>query len=180
MRLFMHLVSDDPSFTWSGSLFIVGLFGVFGLVQGVVGAARRLGLRRRRLTCWRLFGVFGMALVLMGAGSLMAPTVVAGSLARHRADWPRLARAAGAIVAVLNVAAVTVMVLDEAGLGLRTTVGLVLMSALYTVVVRAVGPTVRPQGDGWRLPKRRLLAIGVAVLAALATLWGVAVVGIGG
>jgi MFS family permease len=180
MRLFMRLVTDDPDFTWSGTLFIVALFGVFGVIQGLVGAARRLGLRRRWLTCWRLFGGFGMAVIMMGAGALMAPTVVAGSLARHRSDWPRLARTAGAIAAGLNVVAVAAMALGDTGVGLRTVSGLLLMTALYAVVVQAVAPTMRPQHDGWRLPARRMLAIGVALLACAGTLWGVAAVGIGG
>jgi hypothetical protein len=45
-RAWMRLISDDPQFTWNGTIFIVGGFTVFGFTQSVVAVGRRRPRRR--------------------------------------------------------------------------------------------------------------------------------------
>ena len=52
----VRFISEDPEFSWSGTLFIVGGFAVFGLAQSVVAVARRRLARRRMLTVFRAIG----------------------------------------------------------------------------------------------------------------------------
>ena len=46
-RAWMRLITEEPEFTWSGTLFIVGLFAVVATVQGCA-----LAVRRRRWPRW--------------------------------------------------------------------------------------------------------------------------------
>ena len=55
-RAWMRLISDTPEFTWSGTIFIVAGFTVFGLVQSTVAIGRRRIERRWVLTCVRAVG----------------------------------------------------------------------------------------------------------------------------
>lgn len=90
-RIFMRLISTNPGFSWSGTLFIVGLAGVLGTGLGLVSAARANGRRR----WWLLAAVPGL-LLMAGPGMLFLPAFAAGGLAfsgRHRAL--RLLGAAG-------------------------------------------------------------------------------------
>jgi len=70
-RLFMRLLSDDPHFSWAGTLGILGVATVSGACVGLVSAARTSG----RSGWWRLAAL--PALVLFaGPGSLLAPATV--------------------------------------------------------------------------------------------------------
>jgi hypothetical protein len=75
VRVFMRLVSDDPSFSWAGTLFILGLSGVMGLGLGVVAAAKASGARR----WWRLALLPGL-LLLAGQGMPFIPAFALGGL----------------------------------------------------------------------------------------------------
>lgn len=70
-RAFMRLLSDDPQFSWSGTLAIVGVSVVAGACVGLVHAARASGRSR----WWRLAAL--PALVLFaGPGMLLAPAAL--------------------------------------------------------------------------------------------------------
>lgn len=82
-RVWMRLVSTDPAFTWSGTLFIVAVGAFAGLGMGIVLA---LGGRLRGI------GVATMLPIGLGPGMLMLPTVALGGLAlRCRRTRQRLA-----------------------------------------------------------------------------------------
>ena len=70
-RGFMRLLSDDPQFSWSGTLAIVGLAAVTGACVGLVHGARVTGRSR----WWRLAAVPGL-LLFLGPGSLLVPGAV--------------------------------------------------------------------------------------------------------
>jgi hypothetical protein len=85
VRGWMRLIAEDPEFTWSGTIFIVGAATVAGLGMGFAFAARR-----NRWRYGKVASVLGGMLILplaMGAGSIMLATVVPGGLALGR---PRL------------------------------------------------------------------------------------------
>jgi hypothetical protein len=82
MRAWMRLISTDPEFSWSGTLFILAAATVAGAVLGLARLRRRSGGQG----WWRLSV---LALVGLGAGgAVMWPTVVAWGLALgRRGPW---------------------------------------------------------------------------------------------
>lgn len=164
-RAWMRLISDDPEFTWSGTIFIVSGFTFFGLTQSVAAAARRRSGRRWVVTITRLLGTLGMLPLFVAAGGMMMPTVVGAGLARARKDWPRPLRAVLVLVAAGPVGFVLFDLIDKFGYSLRTLVGFVLLVALYSVIVFATGATMRPLADGWRLSTRAKVLVTVGSCA---------------
>ena len=84
-RVFMRLVSTEPSFSWAGTLGIVGLGVVFFGLVGLVAAARAQGRSR----WWRLAALPGL-IMFAGQGLVFLPgaLLVAAGLAA-RATWQR-------------------------------------------------------------------------------------------
>ncbi|MBK5333850.1 MAG: hypothetical protein JJD93_17875 [Ilumatobacteraceae bacterium] len=164
-RAWMRLISDDPQFTWNGTIFIVGGFTVFGFTQSVVAVARRRPRRRWTLTIVRVFGTIGMLPLFVGAGALMLPTVVAGGLAKARIGWNNIARWIGLAVATLPVVIVGSQLVGKFGWSLHAAAGFAGMVALYSTIVSATRFTFTAQADGWRL--RRWVTITLFVLLGL-------------
>jgi hypothetical protein len=167
-RSWMRLISTEPEFTWAGSLFITIAFAVFGLGQAISWTARRRSWRRPGVTAARVVGtVFGLA-IFGGAGSLMLPTVLFGALAAWRTDWARLGRVLAAIVALPAAVFVVASLVGELGWGVRCLAGVAGFAAIYGVVIVALGPTVAPYADGWRMTRRvRLVVIVAGVIGGL-------------
>ena len=166
-RLWMRWISDDPEFSWGGTIFIVTAFALLGMTQGIAAAARLGGRRRAVVTVARAFGVVGMMTIFAGAGAIMLPTVVGGGLAVYRTDWRRWLRVLFAVVALPPVVAVTVGIVDEIGV-VRGVPQVVLFFAIYALVIWAVRATLAPLRDGWRMNRLvRGVLIGIAVLLAL-------------
>ena len=109
-----------------------------------------------------MVGGIGMVPIFGGAGSIMIPTVLGGGLAWFRTDWSRWVRGLLIAVACLPPAFVFGSGLAEDGWSVRLVVGSLLLLPLYGVIVRATGPTLAPQLDGWRLP--RLVRYGLAIV----------------
>jgi hypothetical protein len=87
-RGWMRYVSEDPEFSWSGTLFIIALAGLAGLALGTVE-----GLRRRGARLWRLVLVLPALLMFLSPGMIMLPSAVFGSLALtgRGGRWVRIA-----------------------------------------------------------------------------------------
>lgn len=84
-RVWMRLISTEPSFTWAGTLMLVGMAGIIGLLLGAVQAARaRQGSRWWRLA-YLLVPVF-----FAGAGLPVLPGVVLGGWAWRRGPVGRV------------------------------------------------------------------------------------------
>jgi hypothetical protein len=149
----MRLISDNPEFSWSGTIFILVGFTIFGLAQSVAIATRRRARRRWTLTIARVVGVVGLLPLFVGAGSVMLPTVVAGGLAYARTDWNRVVRFVCLAVAMLPVLFVTKDLVGSFGWSLHTLVGFAGLIAVYGTIVVAARSTFAPQPDGWRLPR---------------------------
>lgn len=82
-RAWMRYVSDDPEFTWAGTLIILGVSVLAGLSLATVELLRRRGAR-----LWRL--VVGVPALVMfaSAGAVMTPTAVLWGLAvSGRGGW---------------------------------------------------------------------------------------------
>jgi len=76
-RVWMRLISDNPEFSWAGTLAIIGLSAVLGTGVGLMHAARRSG----RSGWWTLAVVPGL-LLFMSPGMLLAPCFLLGGLGR--------------------------------------------------------------------------------------------------
>lgn len=171
-RAWMRLISDDPQFTWSGTVFIVGGFTVFGFTQSVVAVVRRRGSRRWTLTIVRVVGIIGLLPLFVGAGALMLPTVVAGGLAKARIEWNNIARWICVAVAAVPVLVVGSGLVGSFGWSLHAVAGFVGMIALYTTIVSATRFTFTAQADGWRM--KRWVTITMFVVLGLLLLQFVA------
>lgn len=94
-RAWMRLVSTSPEFSWSGTVMIVGLSAVLGMLVGVSWRARHATGRRR---WFRLLFVPGLIL-FAGQGLPLAPGfLVAGPLLRRRGLFARL----GTLLAIVG------------------------------------------------------------------------------
>lgn len=175
-RGWMRLVSDDPGFSWSGTIFIVLAFTVAGAGHGVARAVRRAGVRRRWSTTARVAAIVLTLPIFTGAGAMMLPTVLGASAAGARRDWPRAVRAVALALAV-PAPVVIVGQLAADGLTPRRLLGVLLLVATYAVIVRNVRATLVPVDDGWRMSRRvrLLVTVSAAVLLALVVLSSVGV-----
>lgn len=97
-RLWMRFISDDPGFTWGGTLFILGVTGLAGLALGLAEL-----LRRRHADAWRLAAVVPAVLMFAGAGMVMAPTAVLGGMV-VAGRGPRWVRGVATVLAVAPLA----------------------------------------------------------------------------
>ncbi len=74
-RVFMRLVSTEPSFSWAGTIAILGFAGVFWGLVGLVVAARSAGRR----PWWRLAPIPGLIL-FAGPGMVLLPGAVVAAV----------------------------------------------------------------------------------------------------
>lgn len=157
----MRMISTDPEFSWSGTIFIVIGFTIFGLTQGIAVAARRATGRRWVINVGRLFGAIGTLPLFVAAGGIMMPTVVFGGLARHRTDWPRWVRGVFVVVASSSILFVGIQLHDEWAWAWQWWAGMAGLLAVYGCVIEFERGTMPPHADGWRLP--RVVRVGAAV-----------------
>ena len=136
-RVWMRLIAEKPEFTWSGTLFIVLGFAIFGLTQSIVAVARRKPRRRWTLTLIRTIGVVGMLPLFVAAGAQMFPTVVGGGLAQARVGWRRATRGIWLVVAAGPVIFIAHDLVDKFGWSLHAMMGIGVMLAIYATIVAA-------------------------------------------
>lgn len=82
VRAWMRLIAEDPEFTVSGTVFIVGAATIAGLGMAIAASARR-----NRWRFGKAASVLGGILVVplgTGAGSILLATVVVGGVALGR------------------------------------------------------------------------------------------------
>ncbi len=165
-RGWMRLITDDPEFSWTGTIFIVTAFTIVGVGHGIAWAARATTVRRRWSTVARVAGAVLTLPLFTGAGALMLPTVAAGSMARWRNDWVWPARALLAVIAAAAPVAVVVGVVEHE-VTTRRLLGLLLFALTYASIIVSMRSIVAPVDDGWRMPRPARIAIVVADLLAL-------------
>ena len=157
-RAWMRLISDDPEFTWGGTIFIVMAFTIFGFTQSIVAVARRRARRRWTLTVARVIGTVGLLPLFVGAGAVMVPTVVGGGLAVARVEWHRAARGICLVLAAAPVLFVGGGLVSSFGWSLHALAGFVGMLAIYGTVVLATRFTFAAQPGGRRRPRWLVIA----------------------
>ena len=86
-RGWMRYISDEPEFSWAGTLFIVGAFALAGTFLALVDV-----LRRRRARAWRVLLSLPALLLFASPGMLMlAPTLLGGfALCGRGPRWLRV------------------------------------------------------------------------------------------
>jgi hypothetical protein len=94
-RAWMRLVSTEPEFSWFGTLMIVLLSAVFGLLIGLSWQARHATGWRR----WLRFGFVPGLILFAGQGLPLAPGFLVGGPLLRRRSW--LARCL-AVVAIVG------------------------------------------------------------------------------
>jgi hypothetical protein len=167
-RAWMRLISEDPDFTWSGTIFIVGGFTFFGLTQSIVAVARRRTTRWWRLTGVRTIGAVGMLPLFVAAGALMFPTVAGCGLASARSEWPKAIRGLCLVVATGPVLFVGTDLIGSFGWSLHALAGFVTMLAVYATIIWATRFNFAAQHADSPAPPRAKTTISlVAVLFVL-------------
>lgn len=77
-RAWMRLISNEPEFSWSGTLLIITFAAVGGLGMGLVGGARASGRR----SWWRLSALLAVPIVAAPQGIMVfLPAFVLGGIA---------------------------------------------------------------------------------------------------
>ncbi len=175
-RAWMRLIAEDPDFTWSGTIFIVLAFTVFGITQSIAAVARRRTRRRSILTVARVLGGIGFLPLFVGAGAIMMPTVVGGGFALNRPEWRRVVRALCVLAASGPVVLVASQLTGSFGWSLHALAGFVAMLAIYGTIIVATKYSIAALDDGWRLKRR----VKVGILVAFSVVGGYLVVGIVG
>jgi hypothetical protein len=172
LRAWMRLVSDDPEFSWSGTLFIIGAFTVTFALAGLVVGGRRRGWRAL-LVPTRIVAIVVSLSCFVGAGVLMLPTIVFGALATARTDWRQGVRVTLRRLAGLSVLPVVVDLADRGVV--RLAFAVLIYVALVLVEIRVFAEPYRPTVA--QLPGTAKVlagvAAGLAVLGVLAMTVGV-------
>ena len=167
-RAWMRLIAEDPEFSWSGIIFIVVGFSIFGFTQSIAAVARRRTRRRWTLTVARVIGAIGLLPLFVGAGAIMLPTVVGGGLALTRVEWRRFVRVICVVAAAGPVVFVATELVGSFGYSLHTVVGFLAMLALYGTIITATRYTIAAQTDGWQLGRKArtafLVVLGLVVV----------------
>jgi hypothetical protein len=112
--------------------------------------------------------------LFVGAGGIMAPTVIAGGLWTARTDQPRGVRLLCAAIATVPVVAVGKLIVSDFGWSLHGFAGLLGAVVVYGAIVTIAFPTFAPRLDG----RRWHSAVTVIGLAVLGLLSAVAAMGI--
>ncbi len=81
-RIYMRLLAENPSFSWVGTLFILGLAALLGTGLGLVHCAQSTGRRR-----WWLLALFPGVLLFAGQGMPFIPAFVVGGLLFSQRHW---------------------------------------------------------------------------------------------
>lgn len=99
MRAWMRFISTSPEFSWTGTLFILGVSVTCGTVLGLAWHRRSVG----GAGWWRFS--FGTLILLGAGGAVMWPAVALGALAmgRPRPTWLRVLLGAGALATQIPV-----------------------------------------------------------------------------
>jgi hypothetical protein len=140
-RLWMRHISEDPSFTVSGTAFIVAAPTVISLLS--VLAVRSLRWKRSARVPARLLAGLSTLSLGVAAGALMMPTLAAGGVVvAHRRRLPWIATAVIAALGCLPVILV-IQEIPEKRLATALPWYVVLVASFVPVYARIYGPRNR-------------------------------------
>jgi hypothetical protein len=138
----MRFISTDPEFSWGGTSYILLIPTLIGICMGIVRSSPEPKLSR-------VFG-FGSAVLLgMGGGIVLLPTVLLGSVAVAKSNWPWWPRVALGLLSAIPTAAV---LLDDSLNGrLKATIAFVVYLGLCATMIKMVSfslaKQVRPKAE---------------------------------
>lgn len=144
-RVWMRLISNEPEFSWGGTVVVVGVFVLSGLGTGLSSMMSAGGRRSDRIG--RGAGLLLLLPLFGAAGAQMMPTVILGSLSVHRKTWnPWIRVLFGLLALVLPVG----IVVEELGADADSwrVVGLLMFMATYMALVVMTAPIFRRRGAG--------------------------------
>ena len=144
-RVWMRLISNEPEFSWGGTVVVVGVFVLSGLGTGISSMMSAGGRRSDRIG--RGAGLCLLLPLFGAAGAQMMPTVIIGSLSVHRKTWnPWIRVLLGFLALILPVG----IVVEELGSEVSSwrVVGLLMFMATYVAVVFMTAPIFRPRRAG--------------------------------
>lgn len=101
-RIWMRLISTEPSFSWAGTGELLVIAGLVGSALGLVLAARRRG----GSGWWRLLGLL-VPFFFAGAGMPLLPAVVLGGWGLRRGTLGRSVAVVGLVSAPVTLLAMT-------------------------------------------------------------------------
>lgn len=110
-RLWMRLISDKPEFTISGTSILLGASMFVGMCAGLAFAVRRRGVSQRAWIA-RALAICSFALLCIGPGIFVVPTILFATLALTRKTWHVLLRIACAVIALAGFLMVTKIMLS--------------------------------------------------------------------
>lgn len=175
-RAWMRLISDDPEFSWGGTIFIILGFTIFGFAQAIVAVVRQRAVRRWPVVVARTGGALAMLPLFFAAGAIMLPTVVGAGLARWRLEWPRSLRVLLLLIGLGPVAFVGRDLVDTFGWSLQSLAGFLAMLAVYGTIIAAARFTMTKAAGGKGLPRWAVITLAVAaVLLVLLPMVGASV-----
>jgi hypothetical protein len=163
IRAWMRLVSDNPEFTWEGTIFIVGAFTITFTLCGLVSGGRARGWKGLLLPARAVTLVVALS-CFMGAGVVMLPTIVPAALALARTDWPRWLRLGLGGIGLLTTLMIVAGGPGELGWA-RLAIAYALYLGLVCVEVRVLSEPFRPSVG--RLPLVLRIAAGAAAVVLL-------------
>lgn len=143
-RAWMRWISTDPEFSWSGTIFILIAFVLFGTVHSFSYFAREVLWSGSRLRLIRGIAILLSLPLFSAAGSSMLPTVLTGSLALWRTDWWRWLRILLGISCLIIPAIIIRDFGNDFGWGISTIGRILLFMLIYATVISATRATVTP------------------------------------
>lgn len=136
-RIWMRLITDDPEFSWGGSVVVVGVFVLFSFGTGV--CLMMSAGNRRSDRFGRLVGALLMLPLFGAAGAQMMPTVILGSISLHRTSWKVWIRVLFGLLALVLPAGIIVERLND-DFSVWRALGLFTFAATYFAVVVMTAP----------------------------------------
>lgn len=170
LRIWMRLISDDPEFSWGGTIAIVTVFTLLGTNAGLVAYGRARGWRAGLVVARVVGCVLGLG-CFMAAGMVMFPAIIPGALAAGRRDWSRWVRGLLAGVCVAGTFAIALLLVEVPVP--RRLLALPLFVAASAVEVRLfaelLAPSVvrLPRPVRWAAWAAPALALGLVVMSAV-------------
>jgi len=187
-RVWMRWISTDPEFSWSGSIFIVMSFTIFFTAQSIVAIFRRRVRSRRATTLVRVLGVLLSLPLFSAAGAVMLPTVAIASIVLWTGVLNKFGgkgRVARVVLLALSLAIpinISRDIISDFGWTIPTLGRILLFVTIYSIVIIATRPTLKPyfgENSGPRkLSKLQKVLLVIGALGIVLFLF-VSIIGIG-
>ena len=158
-RAWMRWIAPYPEFSWSGTISIIIAFTIFFTVQSIVTVFRRRVRSRRATTLVRIFGVIFTLPIFTAQGAVMLPTVAIASVVlwtNGLSKFGRIGRIVRVVLLALSLIIPVIIskdIVSDFGWTIPTLGRILLFAAIYSLVIIAMRPTIRPYIKENSVPK---------------------------